>query len=251
MDNTQKFDGRAEAYISGRPAYAEAFIKALYSEFGFTEKSVVADVGSGTGIFTEQLLKKGSTVFAVEPNADMRKKAEQRLKEYKNFHSVDGTAENTSLADGAAQFITVAQAFHWFDVSSFKTECRRILKRAGKVFLIWNTRDTQAEINARQQSVFKRFCLDFKGFGGGIAEDDDRIYSFFNGQFEYREYANPLFYDREKYISRCLSSSYSLKESNENFEAYLKELGGLFDEFAVDGILTVPNKTQVYFGKII
>ena len=46
MDNTEKFTGLAEEYRAGRPAYADEFVESLYSEQGFSECSVIADIGS-------------------------------------------------------------------------------------------------------------------------------------------------------------------------------------------------------------
>lgn len=81
----------------------------LYSVVAITNKSVLADIGYGTGILTRRLLEKGNTVYAVEPNDNMRRTAEQSLCDYRNFVSVCGIAKNTTLADQSIDFITVAQ----------------------------------------------------------------------------------------------------------------------------------------------
>ena len=123
MDNTNKFNQKANAYTIGRPTYSNAFIDMLYSKQGFNSQSIIADIGSGTGILSKQLLDKGSIVYAVEPNNDMRINAENQLKSFKNFYSVSGTAEHTTLENNSVDFITVAQAFHWFDTKLLrKTE---------------------------------------------------------------------------------------------------------------------------------
>lgn len=250
MDNTNKFNQKANAYSFGRPAYANAFIDFLYSEQGFNRKSIIADIGSGTGIFSKQLLDKGTIIYAVEPNNDMRINAENKLKSFENFHSVNGTAEHTTLENNSVDFITVAQAFHWFNAILFKKECDRILKPNGKVFLIWNTRDTAADLNIQQGLLFKKFCPDFVGFSGGIKENDERICAFFDNEFVRVEFDNPLSYDREKFIQRSLSSSYSLNKENKNYDQYLKTINDLFDRYAINEVLTVPNKTVAYFGTV-
>lgn len=250
MDNTYKFSHKADAYSLGRPSYANAFIDMLYTEQGFCDRSVIADIGSGTGILSRQLLERGSTVYAVEPNDDMRASAEKKLSDCDSFHSVNGTAENTTLDNNFVDYITVAQAFHWFEVKSFKKECNRIIKPSGKIFLIWNIRDDTAEVNIKHGEVFKKFCPSFAGFSGGIKHNDDRISSFFDNKFERVEFDNPLFYDREKFIQRSLSASYSLSDKDENYNAYIQALNGFFDKHAVNGILTVPNKTVAYYNKV-
>ena len=81
-------------------------------------------------------------------------------------------------------------------------------------------------------------------------KDDIRIKEFFTDKYECLEYENPLFYDKETFISRSLSGSYSLKSNDEGFDEYVTELRELFDEYAVDGIISMPNKTVVYMGTI-
>ena len=120
MDNTKKFNNKADKYSSGRPSYPKELIKTLYDMYGFNKSSVIADIGSGTGILTRQLLEMGSEVYAVEPNENMRKKAKAELARIEKFHSVNATAENTALIDRSVDHITVAQAFHWFDTALFK-----------------------------------------------------------------------------------------------------------------------------------
>ena len=250
MNNTKKFSGKAENYSAARPAYANTFIDMLYTKQGFSEQSEIADIGCGTGIFARQLLERGSKVFGVEPNEDMRLSAVKNLAEFKNFCAVNGTAENTTLADSSVDFVTSAQAFHWFDGAAYKAECKRILRAGGKVFLIWNMRDMAAAINRLCAEVNSRFCPNFKGFSGGVKKDDERIVEFFSGKFSYEEFDNSLFYDREKFVRRCLSSSYALTEKDERYSDYLQELYSLFDENCDNGVLTIPNKTVVYYGDI-
>ena len=250
MDSTQNFNGLANDYTIGRPTYSNTLIESLYSQYGFTEQSVIADIGSGTGKFAKQLLDKGSFIYCIEPNDDMRKNAIKELCRYKNFHAVDGTATDTKLPDNSVDFITTAQAFHWFDVALFKKECQRILKSSGCVFLIWNMRDMSSEINQVSFEIYSKYCPNFKGFGGGIQKDDIRIKQFFEDKYEYVEFDNPLFYDKDKFISRSLSGSYSLKNGDENYNEYIDELTDLFDKYSKGNILTMANKTVAYIGNM-
>src|SRR5687768_16300575 len=135
-----RFSSRAEAYAKYRPCYPAGVVETLKSECGLTTDSVVADVGSGTGILTELLLKNGNRVFGIEPNEAMRVFAEEALKDYPQFESVDGSAEATALPDDTMDIVVAAQAFHWFDREKTKREFTRILKPNGWVALIWNER---------------------------------------------------------------------------------------------------------------
>ena len=117
--NIKKFDGKGENYSKYRPTYPKEFIDYINSIDGLNDDSIIADIGSGTGILSKQLLDIGKYVIAVEPNADMRVFAEHILGDYKNFTSVNATAENTTLNNHSVDLITVAQAFHWFDRDKF------------------------------------------------------------------------------------------------------------------------------------
>ena len=80
MNNTHRFDGKSEIYAKARPKYAPELFVYLQNTLHIPAGSVFADIGSGTGIFTEQLLDCGYYVHAVEPGEDMRKKAEEKRK---------------------------------------------------------------------------------------------------------------------------------------------------------------------------
>lgn len=237
-------------YTIGRPAYAKELIDYLYSHEGLSAKSVIADIGSGTGKFAGQLLARGSKVYCVEPNGDMRNTASNELGAMPNAVIVNGSAGDTTLSAGAVDFITTAQAFHWFDVAQFQTECKRVLKPGGRVALIWNMRDMTAAANKEAYEIYKEFCPRFKGFGGGIKRDDERIEQFFNGAYERVEFDNPLFYDEERWIKRSLSGSYSIKEGDVRYEEYLEALKRLFEKYSDNGIMQMSNYTVAYIGSV-
>ena len=250
--NETKFDGKGNIYSRYRPSYPDAFIEFLYEQAQITEQSVIADIGTGTGILTGQLLEKGNPVFAVEPNSDMRRIAEDDLRKYKLFTPVAATAEHTTLPDRSVDLITVAQAFHWFDRAAFRKECLRILKPGAYVALVWNSRDENSALVAENDRIDRKYCPAFKGFSGGtrgpITNDDFR--DFFTGEYEKKWFANDLIFDLSGFIGRNLSASYALKEGDEQYSAYVTELELLFEKYAVNGTVTMPNFTRCYIGHV-
>lgn len=131
------YDLRAEAYAGSRPTYPAGVFDTLEREIGFVPSHSVADIGSGPGTFTQSLLDHGNDVIAVEPGDDMRAVAERLLGGYPTFHSVVGTAENTTLPDSSVDVITAAQALTWFDPAPAKREFQRILRPGGHVAFLW------------------------------------------------------------------------------------------------------------------
>src|SRR6185437_9351452 len=113
LPSTERFSTRVENYIKYRPSYPAAVLELMRVRCGLAATSTVADIGAGTGILTELLLETGATVYAVEPNKEMRSAAEHLLSDYGRFRSVNGTAEETTLPGASVDLITASQAFHW------------------------------------------------------------------------------------------------------------------------------------------
>lgn len=251
MDNTQKFSGKAEAYSVARPSYPSELYAYLKTEFKIGENTVIADIASGTGKFTEPLVKMGCRVYAVEPNNDMRQQAEIQLGGYNNFISLNGSAENTGLNDNSVDFISAAQAFHWFNPMLFARECKRILKRGGKVFIIYNSRDKNAPVTHQLKNICASLCPAFKGFGGDSRNDKNRAFTdFFNGAYELKTFKNDIYYNRDSFIKRMLSASYAPRKGDVNYNSFITELNTLFNKFAENDTLLMPNNTYLYSGEV-
>lgn len=216
MKTTENFTDKANIYAKYRPSYPNEYIEYLLSANELNENQIVADIGSGTGIFSRQLLENGLHVIGVEPNDDMRKMAEQSLKRYPRFQSIKATAEHTTLKENSVDLVTVAQAFHWFNKEAFKIECQRILKQKAHVALVWNSRDGTSPIIKEKADICQKTCPNFKGFSGGIEETPEMFNSFFkDGKYEFKEYQNDLLFDYEGFLGRNLSASYAPKKNRQ------------------------------------
>ncbi|SER80517.1 Methyltransferase domain-containing protein [Gracilibacillus ureilyticus] len=248
--SSQLFTGKSEIYSCNRPNYPKAIINEIMKGTPMKQDSVIADIGSGTGILTQQLLSYHVNVYAVEPNQEMRSIAEKELSDHVNFTSVNGTAENTNLDKGSIDLITVAQAFHWFNRGAFRKECERILKSNGKVVIIYNHRIME-KINEEIHSVYKKYCPDFRGFSNGLA-DTKEIYSefFLNEDYITLKMEHPIIYDRDGFIGRHLSASYVPKAGDTYYSLVVKELNGIFDRYEKGGKITVPNETVCRWGYV-
>ena len=119
--STERFSDRVENYVRYRPGYPPEVLECLRRECGLRPEHVIADIASGTGIFTRLLLENGNRVFAVEPNAAMRTASEALKEEFPNLTFVVGTAEQTMLSAASIDFVTAAQAAHWFQVGPSRT----------------------------------------------------------------------------------------------------------------------------------
>ena len=59
---------------------------------------------------------------------------------------------------------------------------------------------------------------------------------------------NSHVYDRQGYLDRVLSPSYSLQESDGSYAAYLEAVHVIFDRCAEDGRIVIPTETVAYVG---
>lgn len=251
MKNYQKFEGKAVIYDQHRPSYPHEYLAYLIEANSLLENSKIADIGSGTGILTKQLLDCGGTVIGVEPNAQMRAIAEENLKGYPKFISLNQTAEQTGIESESLDLVTVAQAFHWFDTAMFKIECQRILKPLANVALVWNSRDLSSQIVIENAEICKQFCPNFKGFSGGIEETPEVYKEFFkNGKYDYQEFKNDLLFDLEGFLGRNLSASYAPKSHEVNYALFVEALTEQFHRYANHGKIVFPNITKSYMGQV-
>ena len=122
-----RFTSRVENYVRYRPRYPDALLELLHQAWGLTPETVIADVGSGTGLLSRLFLENGNEVFGIEPNAAMREAGEEYLAGFPRFHSLAGAAEATTLADASMDAVVAGQAFHWFEPVAARAEFQRIL----------------------------------------------------------------------------------------------------------------------------
>ena len=247
---TSRFSDRVENYIRYRPGYPREALEALNRECGLMPSHVIADVASGTGIWTRMLLENGNRVYAVEPNVDMRQAGERLLAEFATLTSVDGSAEATALPDASVDLVTSAQAAHWFDRKRTRLEFARILKLGGWLVLLWNEREVDTTPFLRDyEQLLLTFGTDYKDVRH--ERTTDSVNEFFDPlPYEERVFATRQEFDYTGLEGRLLSSSYAPGPGHPKHEPMLKELRRIFEQHMRNGIVGFDYKTRVYFGKL-
>jgi ubiquinone/menaquinone biosynthesis C-methylase UbiE len=250
MEPVTRFSNRAENYARYRPGYPAEVIAILKSECGLVETSQVADVGSGTGILSELFLRNQNSVFAIEPNAPMRSFAETRLRKFPNFVSVNATAEETTLESGSVDFITAAQAFHWFDREKAKREFSRILKPGGWVILLWNERRLDSSPFLRDyEDLLLRYGTDYaKVRHENVASEIAEFYA--PETFELTSVDNVQHFDFESLKGRTCSSSYTPEPGDANFQPMISQLEEIFNSRNINGVVDFEYDTRTYYGHL-
>jgi SAM-dependent methyltransferase len=247
---TSRFSDRVENYVRYRPGYPSEILPVLSAECGLTRDHVMADIASGTGIWTRTLLENGNPVYAVEPNVDMRQAGERLLADFSRFTSVAGSAEATTLPDASVDFVTAAQAAHWFDRPRTRREFVRILKPQGWLVLLWNERLTNSTPFLRE---YEQLLLDYGTDYADVRHErtTDAVNEFFDPA-PYRERTFPMRqeFDYAGLEGRLLSSSYAPGPGHPKHAPMLQELKRIFNARVAGGQVAFDYTTRVYFGRL-
>jgi ubiquinone/menaquinone biosynthesis C-methylase UbiE len=248
-DSTSRFTGRVENYAKYRPGYPDKVLDYLQRECHLTPQSIIADIGSGTGIFTRLLLDSHYAVYAVEPNESMRREAERQLRSLPGFHSVDGTAEQTTLDDQSVDLIVCAQAFHWFHSEETKEEFKRILAPQGCAALIWNNRRIDADdFSIAYELLLKQQSGDYQQVSHLNLTDADFANFYRDGKYALVKFPNYQVFGFEQLAGRAFSSSYVPAPDTEAGHEFNRQLKILFDQYQTKGSVKFSYETEIYLG---
>jgi SAM-dependent methyltransferase len=121
------FSGHAADYAAYRPTYPEALFEHLASLP--RRRAVALDCATGNGQAAVGLAERFERVMAIDASAQQLASARPHPRiEYRVAR-----AEQTGVAGGSVDLVSVAQAVHWFDFDGFYAEARRVLAPGGAV----------------------------------------------------------------------------------------------------------------------
>lgn len=250
MKASERFTDRVENYHLYRPSYAVAFLKDLERLKKSDVDNKVAEIGSGTGILTKQMLHAKWQVIGIEPNDAMRSVAETQLKQFTDFRSVKGSAESTTLDEKSIDMIIAAQAFHWFEPEEARKEFIRVLKPEGKVVLVWNIRQHSTAFLKAYEDFLHRYSTDYQ-LVDHQRFDWKGVAQFFRDHFQRKEVPNPQFMNWQQLWGYYQSCSYALPPDHPEFEQSKTALYKIFEKHAKRGKINMLYHTIWYTGSLL
>jgi SAM-dependent methyltransferase len=121
------FSNVAGRYANFRPHYPAALFDYLATLV--PSDSVVWDCACGNGQATSDLAARFLKVFATDASREQIASATP----HQHVEYRVALAEESGLAAGSVQLVTIAQALHWFDLPRFYAEAKRALSSSGVI----------------------------------------------------------------------------------------------------------------------
>lgn len=251
------------------PPLSKKGIDYLFSnEWGISSNDIVADIGSGTGRLTLELLNRGCIVYAIEPDNNMKKICDKKCEQYDKYFSYLASAENTKLKDKSIDFVIASQSYHRFDTELFSKECNRILKDKKNVIIIWNVIDYSIPIFQELLQAFKsnfsiyesRFDNYDEVLGREIEtkENAESAIEYFDRVCKEVSFENNICLTKNEFINLVLSLglfplSHKFSSPSEilnseylNVETFKEQIISLFDFYSKDDVIILPFITNFY-----
>lgn len=246
--NITRFSDRVSDYVKYRPNYPIEIIRKLGDTVGLDSNFVIADIGSGTGLSSQRFVQAGNLVYGVEPNLEMRQASEVIFTDNKKFMAINGTAEKTTLEDHSIDLIFCGQAYHWFDFDKAREEFNRILKPRGAIVLAWNERSREDSLQQDYERLLRNLVPEYSKVTQKNI-DVDNIKDFLTPKtLHIISLENQQVFDLVELKGRLMSSSYSPKESDENFKEVMDALEVLFNRYQQNGKVFFNYDTLLYVG---
>jgi SAM-dependent methyltransferase len=247
---TGRFTGLAGLYAKYRPSYPDAALDLIVSRGRLGPASLLVDLGSGTGISARLFALRGIPVVGIEPNAEMRARAdaEPLPADAPRPRYCEGRAEATGLADGVADVVLAAQAFHWFKPGPTLAEFQRILKGDGWVALLGNERDESDPFTAAYGAVMRTSPEAAKVELPRARAGDPLLVSDRFQDAERLTFVNEQPLDEEGLLGRTMSASYVVREG-EAGRAFAQAVRDVFARFQQGGRVVLRYQTSLYLAR--
>ncbi len=248
-ETVSSYVGKAQRYAQFRWDYAPAAIDWLCGEAGLRDGQWVADIGAGPGTLARWFVERGLEVWAVEPEEEMRRLAEERLGHRANFHSVPASAEQTRLPDASVALIVAGRALHWFHPDMARREFLRIAQPNS-----WLATLAVRCMNPALDAAVKALATPANGFDLSRSKRDRPAaaidaYLRRDGRLA-RGFPAVAQEDWPSFIGRISTFSGAPALDAPAFAALADAAHRVFAQFAVGGTLVIPVETQVQLGRL-
>jgi ubiquinone/menaquinone biosynthesis C-methylase UbiE len=252
MNNAkERFSNRVEDYRKYRPGYPAELASFITEKCNPRKDWTIADIGSGTGISSIFLqTHSGCTVFAIEPNREMRMEAEKAFADCSQIISVDGSSEDTTLPDESVNMVSAFQSFHWFDKERAKKETKRIVKSPGWMLWVWNERQVKGTRFLEQYEHLLQKLPEYRRVDHRNTTTGHLSAFIDHKELAFMEFPNVQRFDFEGLKGRFFSSSYTAPGGTLAYDEQKKALADVFDRTNENGFVGFRYLTKAWLGRV-
>jgi ubiquinone/menaquinone biosynthesis C-methylase UbiE len=241
METYNRFNGYVDLYDKYRLKYNTDVLSDTIKHISKNSKKInIADIGSGTGILTRQLLKyKFNNCYAIEPNILMQEKS-IKLDVKKQITHIDDVSYKTNLKTSDIDIIFVGTAIHWFEPKKTLKEFKRILKKDGYLVILSSGYSGDIgehidKLNNKCKKETHNSVVNTVRYKRGMTNYSNQFYTIIS-----RKNINLTL---DQFIGLQLSMSTSPQKTDKSYDDYITELKKIFDKFSKNKILVINNKT--------
>ncbi len=179
------FGEAADLYHLRRPRYPAVLFNRLAEFAGLGDGDAVLEVGTGTGIATQELIRRGLLVTGLEPSPEMAAVAQVGLGPTGRLRVVTSSFEDWVPDRLGFAAVISAQAWHWVDPEVRYRKAAEVLAPDGWLALIWNrATGGDAEVRAGLDGIYSRLAPELAGLPPGELDLDRREEIAASGLFQ-------------------------------------------------------------------
>jgi SAM-dependent methyltransferase len=180
-----EFSGVADYYSRFRPGIPKDVADLLWAEANREAlATTLLDLGTGTGQVIEVMLPHFRDIIAVDPDAEMLRLAETRLRSLVSADAVlrcfQCKAEDFVPPPGwSASLVTICRAFHWMDQPLVLARLAEYVPPTGAVVVFGDRSFWEANSDWKKaiRSIIQSFLGEQRRAGSGVFSHHDRPYS--------------------------------------------------------------------------
>ena len=247
MKTNGAYTNLAKAY-NDRADYSLELIEKIYKTASLTKNSKLCDIGAGVGHLTKLFSKKVHSVYAIEPNNEMRKYGKINLKNDKNVKWFEAVAEETGMEDSFFDMVSFGSSFNVCDKKNTLNEVNRILKPNSWFCCLWNHRNLDDDIQSKIEEIIKNNIENYNY--GSRRENQSTIIEKSNlfKNITYLEGDTTHLLPIEKFIEAWNSHATIQRQSRENFSKITEQIKKFLLNLQKKTI-KVPYKTVAWIAQ--
>jgi len=238
------------SHYDKRADYSADAIGELLTTIACTPSRPVAEIGAGTGKLTKELLKRGLTVSAVEPNEAMRAIGIRNTQGGSVAWSV-GTGEATGLPTRSAYAVLFGSSFNVVDQQLALSEAARVLLPGGWFACMWNHRDLEDPLQRQIETIIKAHIPDYSY--GSRREDPTGVIDASRLFSTVRSIERRFLWEMTGTdIIVAWKSHATLKRqagSEASFNQIIAEISSYLQRHS--GTVAVPYDTRIYYAQLL